>query len=771
MHTIKLIPILLAFILFSCTPQEQANTLKVQDENELKQAIKEAQPGDEIVLVNGTWENISIELTGSGSKENPIVLRAETPGEVFIEGQSSLKFGGDFWVVRDIHFRNGYTPNNAVVEFRLNKTVANNCVFTNCVIENFNQPQRDTQDHWVEFWGRNNELSNCNIIGKSNSGPTVRVQLKGNESIKNYHRIINNHFGPRPRKGGPHGETLQIGDSGTSMTPSNTLVGNNLFDRCNGEVEVISSKSNFNEYRNNVFFKCEGSLVMRHGNYCWIDGNYFIGDENSDNIGGIRIVNTGHWVVNNYFYNLKGNNFRAPLAIMNGIPKSPLNRYNQVTDVVVAYNTWVKCKSPWHFGVGANLSQAEVLPPSEIRSARAVRTVVANNIVYNAENESIPIVAYDKIDGVDFKSNVINSKELAYEKQNTFDYCDFSMNKVTDYIYAPSEQVCDVETYNGFEFETITTDILGNSRVEKNCLGAICNMSDSNVDLLNKNKYGAHWFSSELQNGEPKKFKVASAEEMLASVKDASSGDIIELTAGTYSVNTSLDIDKKITLIAADENAETKIIYKGEKNTPLFQMNPNGKLKVQNILLEGNGDNFAFASLQKNMSALYDVEVQNCRIEKFNYVLKAYKESFSDSITFVGCEILNCDNGIELSEETNDKGDYNVEFLTVDNCIFRRVKANVIDYYRGGYDESTIGGNLLVTNSTFTNCGGREENGILLNTRGIVNVNIADNTFKNNPVKLVALLWGAKNNSYANNEIRNSGKIVVEENLKLKLMY
>ncbi|WP_319481382.1 chondroitinase-B domain-containing protein [uncultured Draconibacterium sp.] len=772
MHTTKLIPILLGFILFACTTQVEVNTVQVQDKNELKQAIEEVQAGDEIVLANGIWEDVTIELAGNGTKENPIVLRAETPGEVYIEGQSSLKYGGDFWVVRDLYFRNGFTPNNAVVEFRLNNKVANNCVFTNCVIDNFNQLQRDRPDHWVEFWGRQNELSNCNIIGKSNSGPTVRVFLKGNESIRNHHRIINNHFGPRPRKGGPHGETLQIGDSGTSMSPSNTLVADNLFDRCNGEVEVISSKTNYNEFRNNVFYKCEGSLVMRHGNYCWIDGNYFIGDDNSENIGGIRIVNTGHWVVNNYFYNLKGNNFRAPLAVMNGIPKSPLNRYNQVTDVVVAYNTWIDCKSPWHFGVGANLSQAEVLPPSEIRSARPVRTVVANNIVYTSENVSVPVIAYDKIDGVTYKSNVINSKEMAYAKQNTFDYCDFTMNKIADYIYAPSSQVCDVETYNGFDFETITTDILGNSRTESNRVGAMCDVPLVNPEILDKTKYGANWFASEKPKAESKILKVSAEDGNLqAKIKEASSGDIIKLAAGEYSIDAPLDIDKEITLKSATEDAEIKIVYKGEKNTPLFQMNPNGKLKVQNILLEGNGDNFAFASLQKNMSALYDVEAKDCRIEKFNYVLKAYKESFSDSITFVECEILNCDNGIELSEETDDNGDYNVEFLTIDNCRFNKVKSNVIDYYRGGYDESTIGGNLLVTNSTFTNCGGREENGILLNTRGIVNVNIADNSFKNNPVKLVALLWGAKNNSHSNNEIRNSGKIVVEENLKLKLMY
>ena len=88
------------------------------------------------------------------------------------------------------------------------------------------------------------------------------------------------------------------------MTPSYVKVANNIFEKCNGEVEIISSKSNFNEFRNNVFFESEGSLVMRHGNYCIVDGNLFIGSDESQFIGGIRVINTGHWITNNYFYNL-----------------------------------------------------------------------------------------------------------------------------------------------------------------------------------------------------------------------------------------------------------------------------------------------------------------------------------------------------------------------------------------------------------------------------------------------------------------------------------
>jgi len=94
-----------------------------------------------------------------------------------------------------------------------------------------------------------------------------------------------------------------------------------------------------------------------------------------------------------------------------------------------------------------------------------------------------------------------------------------------------------------------------------------------------------------------------------------------------------------------------------------------------------------------------------------------------------------------------------------------------LDYYRGGYDESTVGGNLVVRSSSFTNSGAKEKSGILLNTYGIINVVLEGNTFKNNRVKQVAQLWGAKNNTHTDNTVVNSGKIVVEENLKLKLLY
>ena len=756
------------FITNSC---QKATSIEhfVTNNDELVAAIKKANPGEKIVMKNGIWKDVQIKFIANGEKGNPITLEAKTPGKVFIEGISNLQISGNYLEVNGLFFRNGYSPTENVIAFRTSqKDVANNSSVTNCVILDFNNLERDQDNLWVQFYGKYNKLANCYLAGKTNGGPTVRVDLKGNQSIRNYHQIVNNHFGPRPRKGGARGETIQLGSSFTSMSPSNTTIANNLFEECNGEVEIISSKTNFNIINNNVFYKSEGSVVTRHGNYVTVDANYFIGDGVNEQFGGIRIINTGHWVTNNLFYKIKGKNFRSPIAIMNGIPKSPLNRYNQVTDVVVAYNTFVDSDSPLQFGVGTNIAQAAVLPKSEIRSARPLRTEVANNVIYNSKGDSNPIVEHDKADGVTFKNNIIHNNGVDYKKRDGLTNKELTLTEIGSNLSIPLNGFDDVTPQNGFDFETITKDLIGNSRKNSNQIGAVLKSEKIDLDLLDKSKYGATWFSNVVDETKSTTHSVTNSQELITKINAAVNGDVIELNAGNYKVSKSLVINKSIVI---QGNGKVEILYEGEKNTPAFELHPYGKLTIKDVSLKGTNTQFAFASLKENMFNHFGLKVENSEISNFNYALKVYKQSYSEEITFKNTSISNCKNGLELSEETNDRGDYNTEFLTIENCQFRNVKQNVIDYYRGGYDESTIGGNLLVKNSTFTNSGSQEENGILINTRGIVNVNIENNTFKNNRVKLIALLWGAKNNSHSNNKITNSGKIKTEENLKQKLMY
>ncbi len=764
-HKLILI-VLLSIQLIGC--QSSSHSIFVQNELELNSAIENAIPGDNIIMSNGIWKDIEIKFIAQGTKDKPITIKAETSGEVFIEGISNLKFGGDYLIVDGVHFRNGYSPSNAVVEYRVNdQLIANHCTLTNSVIEDFNKLSRDEMDRWVQFWGRHNTLSNCYIAGKVNRGPTVRVDLGGNEHIFNYHQIVNNHFGPKPPKGGARGETIQIGDSSTSNTPSHTYVANNLFDRCNGEIEIISVKSHNNVFKSNVFYMSEGSLVARHGNYNTIVGNFFIGDGVNENIGGIRVINTGHWIYNNYFFNLKGKQFRSPIAVMNGIPKASQNRYHQVTDVVVAYNSFVNCESPWQFNVGVNLDQKKVLPKSEIRSARPKRTIFANNVIYNEHTDNSPIVVLDKIEDVAFENNIIHNQNASVDYLGRLISKEFDIKKVSDFIYS-TENIKEVKPFNGFEFEKIESDIFGNTRNNHNKVGAfVASLKDP--DILNQSNYGPEWFSIE-QKKEPKSHHLSSNDDIQSAIDHAENGDTLILDEGVYTINQSLVISKKISITSKNDTT-VLLKYESTENTPLFELHPKGFLQLKNINIKGNMEQYAFAPLEKNMYTHYGLEVIGCEITDFKSVLKSYKQSFSERITFKKSKISNSEDGLELASEIDALGDYNTEYLTVDECSFENVKSNVIDYYRGGYDESTIGGNLIVTNSNFTQCGSEDSRGILINNKGIVNVSIKDNVFKNNSVNLVALLWGAKNNTHANNTFVNSASIEVQKNIKLDVIY
>jgi poly(beta-D-mannuronate) lyase len=574
-------------LLISCE-QSETQVILVTTNAELHTAIKNVKAGTSIVLKNGVWKDVNIKFIGEGQEGNPISLKAEKAGEVFIEGESSLEISGNYLQVSGLFFRNGHSPTKNVIAFRTGtKKVANHSSVSNCVILDFNNLERDQDNLWVQFYGKHNTLENCYIAGKINGGPTVRVDLKGNQSIRNYHKIINNHFGPRPRKGGARGETIQLGSSFTSMSPSHTLIANNLFEECNGEVEIISSKTNFNIIRNNVFYKSEGSVVTRHGNYVHVDGNYFIGDGINEQYGGIRIINTGHWVTNNLFYKIKGKNFRSPIAIMNGIPKSPLNRYNQVTDVVVAYNTFVDSDSPFQFGVGTNIAQAAVLPKSEIRSARPLRTEVVNNVIYNSKGDKSPIIEHDKADGVTFKSNIIDNNGVSIENAHGLIVTDLSLTEIGTNLSVPVSGFKDVEVYNGFDFDVITNDLLGQSRAVNNQIGAIKGAENINLNLLDTSNYGANWYSNETESKEAKTYLVNNSKDLVAKIKEASNGDILELADGIFNISESIIINKTLTI---QSKAKTKMVFSGAENTPAIELHPYGKLNLINIQLKGNKD-------------------------------------------------------------------------------------------------------------------------------------------------------------------------------------
>ena len=77
-------------------------------------------PGDNIILTNKIWPDADILFKKSGTVANPITLRAQTPGQVILSGNSRLRISGNWLVVDGLRFQNGYYTNSDVIQFREN---------------------------------------------------------------------------------------------------------------------------------------------------------------------------------------------------------------------------------------------------------------------------------------------------------------------------------------------------------------------------------------------------------------------------------------------------------------------------------------------------------------------------------------------------------------------------------------------------------------------------------------------------------------------------
>lgn len=358
-----------------------AAELPVATREELTVAVRRAQPGDTIVLRDGTWADARIVFQARGRAGAPITLRAQTPGGVILTGRSSLRLAGEHLVASGLVFRE-IPGAETVVEFRSGSQVANDCRLTECAIIDCNPPDRKTNTKWVSLYGRRNRIDHCYVAGKTNLGTTLVVWL---DDQPNGHRIDHNHFGPRPPLGENGGETIRIGTSDWSMHVSRTVVESNFFERCNGEVEIVSNKSCENVYRNNTFFACEGALTLRHGNRCVVEGNIFLGG-GAPRTGGVRVIGEDHRVVNNYFEGLAGTEAWSALSLMQGIPDSPLAGYFQVKRAVIAFNTFVDCAASL---VLAQPGRGASLPPEDV--------MLANNLVRVTAGQPAVVVPLEPV--------------------------------------------------------------------------------------------------------------------------------------------------------------------------------------------------------------------------------------------------------------------------------------------------------------------------------------------------------------------------------------
>ena len=700
--------LVLCLALVSCAqPQDGA---LVRNIDEFNQAAKSLQPGDKIILANGTWTDVELKLKGNGLRDQPIELQAEQPGEVIITGQSNLSFSGEHIIVSGLVFKDGYTPTSEVISFRTSKEdLANHSRVTNTVIDSFSNPERMDSDTWVSLYGRNNRFDHNSLINKGNRGVTLAVRMNTKASRENDHVIEYNYFGPRQTLGSNGGETLRIGTSHYSREYSNTVVRKNYFDRTSGELEIISSKSCGNVLQDNVFFESHGTLTMRHGHYTLVENNYFLGNR-LPNTGGIRIINENQTVRNNYLYGLTGHRFRGALVIMNGVPNGPINRYDPVIDSTMDGNIVVDSD---HIQLAAGADEERSAPPSG--------STMHKNIIMSQTNLD-PFTIYDDVSGISFEGNVLNEDaNVPAEIASGFEKVPYSVAKNDHGLHVPSQSLIDTIGFGPVRLP-VTKEEAGASYYPK--VDNVAMFQSGNIITV-----------------------PAGTNTILDALENSSPGDTLLLENGReYLLTKYASIRHPVTIMSGDGE---RAIVRSEKSS-FFVIENGGGLELENLWIDGAespdqpGNNVISTSrysMNRNYSlAVRDSKVTNLDVNHSFDFLKVYSSTFADSIEIVDTEMTNITGSIlSLDKELDDLGIYNVENVTIRNSRFTDIHGSVANIYRGGTDESTFGPIVVIEGNDFSNAGlgSRNKSGASLRFHGVQKLSILDSRWNNSaPIDL-----------------------------------
>jgi hypothetical protein len=328
-----------------------AATFRVSSISELRTRIDKANPGDVIILANGTYTTTSdTEVTRKGSASAPILITAETIGGVELRGTHGITIGDGaaFVQIRGFKFRHAASTLSM-------PSSSNHCRYTRNVFE------ETGTGSYLSASGNDHEIDHNIFQNKSTEGQMLSIQGPGGSGMAQRTWVHHNLFRNFTNGGGNNFETVRVGLSGRSLTDAHSLFEHNLFTDCNGENELISNKSSANTYRFNTIRDSKASLTLRHGNNCLVYGNHLI------NTDGIRFFGDGHKIYRNH---LVGNS--PAIQIGNGDGEvadgDKLTSHDRPDDVEVSFNTLVDNESNFEM-------------TGRTGGLGATKLLVANNIV------------------------------------------------------------------------------------------------------------------------------------------------------------------------------------------------------------------------------------------------------------------------------------------------------------------------------------------------------------------------------------------------------
>lgn len=175
------------------------------------------------------------------------------------------------------------------------------------------------------------------------------------------------------------------------------------------------------------------------------------------------------------------------------------------------------------------------------------------------------------------------------------------------------------------------------------------------------------------------------------------------------------------TVILGGDN--TTLRWNGSKPGNFITICDGGSLEIKGVtfdcaLQQGHATVRNAIATAPAMLMPYTLHVENCRFlnspESGCCAIRGGKGTFAERFTVIDSHFSDLSgNGIALADETDDKGVYNSDHITVSRCSFNRMLGIPVNIYRGGSDESTAGPYVTVTACSFTDCCNKERGSVL----------------------------------------------------------
>ena len=754
---------IICLFVFVAALQANARKILVSSSAAIIEAGVQAKPGDTLLIQNGTYNNCNLIISAKGTANQPIVFMAQVPGAVHFTGNSYLHITGNYITVSGVVFKDGYAGKNHVWQFSHGKEVANNSRITGSSIQGFNNPLRLDENHWLTMSGKNNRVDHSNFTNKTNLGVLVAVLLDDDRSRINNHSIDSNYFGIRKPLGSNAGEMIRVGVSQHCTFYSNTTIKNNFFEYCDGETEIISIKSCGNKVAGNVFKECQGAVVLRHGNDNTVEGNLFYGND-KEGTGGVRVINEGNWIVNNFMSHCKGQGFRSPLAIMAGVFNSPANRYLPVRDAVIANNTFLNC-SPFSISEGKDAE----------RSVDPKNVLLLNNLFYSDKTGPL-CYTVPTIDSVFATGNVFsasltnpgvsgfNAGAITLQKWDSKGFPVIgasgannaskkildSLNSIVSTRGVPAfSNTIGANNINYFKALFANAPTLGNSWESKKTNAATSATTSAAAGTANAGSTIAQ-----------KTITVSTAVELADAAATSSASNVI-LKAGLYQFEKPITIKGNITITS---NSATVNFTTTGPIDQLFTLEQNAQLTLRTININASGvQSQNFIAVNSNGSGIHNsVRISASNIENFAgaSIIKAPKSAYLDAIA-IEKNVFKNNKGtvLSLKDEDDNKGYYNAERIVVTNNSFINHTGPLAVIYRGGNDESTMGPIFSFSANKIVNCSANEP---LIGLFGVQLSTIENNMFtaSNKSGNIIAYTDNTKAFHYQkNNSTLESGAI------------